>query len=407
MHSAVIPLQEKSAGAVVAGCAPQACPELLQTMRESGWHIHEALGGAEALAELENGHYHVVLLGRWLPDLDVWELAQLVQARHPAVDVYVMDFESKQPLFEPATARYPCTRQLRGLFEREPKSVGGERGPQSASARVLTGVLPSPQPGPLPGMVGTSEQMASVYSLARLLAPRNTTVLLTGETGTGKELVARALHQLSPRRTRDFVIVNCAAIPGPLLEAELFGYVRGAFTGAWQSRLGRCQAAHSGTLFLDEVAELPSSMQAKLLRFLQEGEVQRIGSQDIFKVDVRVIAATNADLLQRVAEGRFRQDLYYRLAVFPIELPPLRERPEDVLPLAEHFLLSLARQTDSPPKTLSAEASSGLRLYSWPGNARELQHMVERAVILAGDEAILRPHHFPRQVRTPKTSEKF
>ena len=182
---------------------------------------------------------------------------------------------------------------------------------------------------PLPGMLGHSPSLRQVYRLTRLVAPRLTTVLVTGETGTGKELVARAVHALSPRRERPFVVINCAAIPEPLLEAELFGYNRGAFTGAIQSRAGRIQMAHGGTLLLDEVGDLPLSMQAKLLRFLQEGEVQRLGSSDTLHVDARVTAATNADLARLVKEGRLRDDLYYRLAVFPIEIDPLRSRRED------------------------------------------------------------------------------
>jgi transcriptional regulator with GAF, ATPase, and Fis domain len=218
--------------------------------------------------------------------------------------------------------------------------------------------------------------------------------LITGETGTGKELVARGIHQISPRSKNPFVVVNCAAIPEQLLEAELFGHARGAFTGAVQSRLGRIHVAHGGTLFLDEVGELPLSMQAKLLRFLQDGEVQRLGSSDIFRVDVRMISATNVNLLRCVQEKQFRQDLYYRLAVFPIELPPLRQRREDIVPLAEHFLGALSRQSCVPVKRISLSAASVLRQHLWPGNVRELQHAVERAFILAGDERQLRASHF-------------
>jgi transcriptional regulator with GAF, ATPase, and Fis domain len=177
--------------------------------------------------------------------------------------------------------------------------------------------------------------------------------------------------------------VNCAAIPESLLEAELFGFTRGAFTGAFQSRLGRIHAAHGGTLLLDEVGELPLGMQAKLLRFVQEGEVQRLGSADLFRVDARLVAATNADLLQRVREKLFREDLYYRLAVFPIDLPPLRNRSEDILPLAQHFLTALCEQAGTVRKVFSFESANLLRHYSWPGNVRELQHSIERAFVLA------------------------
>ena len=202
-------------------------------------------------------------------------------------------------------------------------------------------------------MTGHSPSLRRVYRLARLVAPRQTTVLLTGETGTGKELVARALHVLSPRRERPFVVINCAAIPEPLLEAELFGYNRGAFTGAFQSRMGRIQMAQGGTVLLDEVGDLPLSMQAKFLRFLQEGEVQRLGSSDTLRIDARVIAATNANLPRLVKEGRFRDDLYYRLAVFPIEIDPLRLRREDIAPLSQHFLDFFSQEAHVPAKTFS------------------------------------------------------
>jgi transcriptional regulator with GAF, ATPase, and Fis domain len=247
----------------------------------------------------------------------------------------------------------------------------------------------------LPGMTGHSPSLRRVYRLARLVAPRQTTVLLTGETGTGKELVARALHVLSPRRERPFVVINCAAIPEPLLEAEMFGYNRGAFTGAFQSRMGRIQTAHGGTVLLDEVGDLPLSMQAKFLRFLQEGEVQRLGSSDALRVDARVIAATNANLTQRVKEARFRDDLYYRLAVFPIEIDPLRLRREDIAPLSQRFLDLFSGEAHVPARTFSPAAARALEQYPWPGNVRELRQVIERAFILAEGQRELRPEHFP------------
>jgi transcriptional regulator with GAF, ATPase, and Fis domain len=202
--------------------------------------------------------------------------------------------------------------------------------------------------------------------------------------------VARAIHELSPRADRPFVVINCAAIPETLMEAELFGYARGAFTGAVQSRIGRIHAAQGGTLFLDEIGELPMGLQAKLLRFLEYGEVQRLGSADIFKVDVRVVAATNADIAKRVHEGEFRQDLYFRLAVFPIEIPPLRERVGDIMPIAREFLRSIS--ADRNP-LFSPEAETLLENHEWQGNVRELMHVIERALILAeGDERIVPEH---------------
>jgi len=229
-----------------------------------------------------------------------------------------------------------------------------------------------------------------------------TTVLICGATGTGKELVARAVHQLSPRAGRPFVVVNCAAIPEALLESELFGYTRGAFTGAVQGYLGRIQAAQGGTLFLDEVGELPLSLQPKLLRFLELKEVQRLGSAEAVRVDVRVVAATNADLAQQVEQGKFRDDLYYRLSAFPLELPLLSERVADIRPLAEHFLRMTAQAAHHSAPGLSPEAIGQLESRPWKGNVRELQQAMERAAILADGAGSILPEHlqFPSLRRT-------
>jgi transcriptional regulator with GAF, ATPase, and Fis domain len=212
-------------------------------------------------------------------------------------------------------------------------------------------------------------------------------VLIEGETGTGKEVVAKAVHRLSARAQKPFAVLNCAAIPEALLEAELFGHTRGAFTGADRARIGRIEAAHGGTLFLDEIGEMPLALQAKMLRFLESGEIQRVGDNDMMQVDVRVIAATHQLLEKRSAEGTFRLDLYHRLAVFPVEVPPLRERLEDIEELAEHFLAALGRRW--PRKTLSAAALARLQAHTWPGNVRELAHVLERAAILAGERSVI------------------
>ena len=246
---------------------------------------------------------------------------------------------------------------------------------------------------PLPGLIGAHRGMADLARLVRLVAPRRTSVLIHGETGTGKEVVARAVHCLSPRVNAPFVALNCAAIPETLLESELFGYARGAFTGAMQSRAGRIEAANGGTLFLDEIGELPLTLQAKLLRFLQEKEVQRLGSNETLKVDVRIVAATHVNLLHPDQDKSFRQDLYYRLAVFPVELPPLRDRSEDILLLARHFLSDICEKDGVEHKELDTEACAVLRQYQWPGNVRELQHVIERAFILSQDERFLTLKH--------------
>ena len=276
-------------------------------------------------------------------------------------------------------------RKLSPSLIRTVRGVGYRLEVPVAASRVLEMPRAAATAEPLPGMIGDSRAMQPVYRLARSVAPHRAPVLITGATGTGKELVAQAIHALSPRASRPMVTINCAAIPETLLESELFGCARGAFTGAVQSRLGRIHAAHGGTLFLDEVGELPLPLQAKLLRFLESGEVQRLGSPDVFQVDVRVVAASNANLARLAAAGAFRPDLYYRLAVFPIPLPPLADRTDDILPLARHFL--------PPGVSLSAAAEARLQRHHWPGNVRELRHAVERAAILAAPGSVIAPEH--------------
>jgi PAS domain S-box-containing protein len=234
-------------------------------------------------------------------------------------------------------------------------------------------------------MVGESRALAEVLDQARQVAPTDATVLVTGETGTGKELVARAVHALSPRREQVLVKLNCAAIPTNLVESELFGHEKGAFTGALARKAGRFELAHGGTLFLDEVAELPVDLQAKLLRVLQEGELERVGGTRTVQVDVRIVAATNQDLAARVKEGTFRADLFYRLNVFPLHLPPLRERREDIPALVGHFARHYAARYGKGEPRVAPESMARLAALDWPGNVRELQHAVERAVILSRD----------------------
>lgn len=235
----------------------------------------------------------------------------------------------------------------------------------------------------LADMIGRSPSVREVYQLTRQVAPSTATVLLTGETGTGKELIARAIHQLGPRASGPFIRVNCGALSESLLESELFGHVRGAFTGAHENRTGRFEAAHGGTIFLDEINSVSFQLQVKLLRVLQEQEFERVGDTRTIRVDCRVVAATNRDLLSLVEENDFREDLYYRLNVVPVYLPPLRERREDIRELVEHFLEEYAERNKKPALKLTAEALTHLENYDWPGNVRELQNYVERAVVLA------------------------
>jgi DNA-binding NtrC family response regulator len=239
----------------------------------------------------------------------------------------------------------------------------------------------------LPELIGNATCMLEVSRRIRLVAPRMTPVLIEGPTGSGKELVAEALHRLSPRSRKSFVALNCAAIPEALLEAELFGHTRGAFTGAVHGRVGRIEAADGGTLFLDEIGEMPLGLQSKLLRFVECGELQRVGDNETVKVDVRIVAATHQALAQQAHDGKFRSDLYYRLAVFLIRTPALQEHSEDLGLLVNHFLEKMGRE--EPVKRLDKAALAKLAAHDWPGNVRELEHVLERAAILAGDDAVL------------------
>ncbi|MGH7595688.1 MAG: sigma 54-interacting transcriptional regulator, partial [bacterium] len=237
-------------------------------------------------------------------------------------------------------------------------------------------------------MVGRSRQMQGVFELIARIAQTDITVLIEGESGTGKELVARAIHQASSRARRPFIAVNCGALPESLLESELFGHVRGAFTGAVSNKRGLFEETNGGTIFLDEIGEMSPALQVKLLRFLQDGEIKRVGSNEVLKLDVRVIAATNRRLQQMMDQGQFRSDLYYRLNVIGINLPPLRERPEDVEFLAGHFLRKFAQRMRKPVSNISGEAMQKLREYQWPGNVRELENVLERAIALAADNGL-------------------
>ena len=231
-------------------------------------------------------------------------------------------------------------------------------------------------------LIGSSPKFRAVLENVQIVAPVSCAVLIGGETGTGKEMIAQAIHDASPRRQHQFVTVNCAAIPAALLESELFGYERGAFTGAGTSRMGRFQAADRGTLFLDEIGELPIELQPKLLRALQAHEFERLGSSQTTRVDVRIVAATNQNLEQMVSERRFRMDLYYRLNVFPIVLPPLRERAEDIPLLVAHFVRTFAERQGKSIEQIPRDAMTAIESYNWPGNIRQLQNFIERSVVL-------------------------
>jgi formate hydrogenlyase transcriptional activator len=242
------------------------------------------------------------------------------------------------------------------------------------------------------GIIGHSQSMQHVFRLIKKVAPTDSTVLIQGETGTGKEMIARAIHDDSPRRGKLMVKVNCAALPANLVESELFGHERGSFTGAVERRIGKFELAIGGTLFLDEIGEMPLEVQVKLLRALQEKEIERVGGRSTIKVNVRIIAATNRDLEMEMIEGRFRSDLFYRLNIFPIELPPLRTRKEDIPSLVAHFILCYAKRVGKQVQSLSSCAMEQIMRYHWPGNIRELEHLLERSVLLAPGDTIMEVH---------------
>jgi transcriptional regulator with GAF, ATPase, and Fis domain len=349
------------------------------------WNVVQSCSGANALEMLEDHGTDdgVLLLDPMLPDLEPNEFHGIVKLRFPNTQILTLNSHTGQLLIGTSSPTALST-QLVDLLNR--------------GVTVQNGIVPevdgqnprqrSEGKNNLRGMIGDSESMQRTYALTRMVAVRDTTVLITGESGTGKDLVAQEIHLISPRRKQPFVVVNCSAIPEALLEAELFGYAKGSFTGAVQSRIGRIHAAHGGTLFLDEIGDMPLSLQSKMLRFLEQGEVQRLGGNDNLKVDVRVVAATNADLKKMIAEHRFRDDLYYRLSVFPIQLPPLRERMSDLDELAVAFAAKF-----NPGVSLSREALQTLMQHTWPGNVRELRNSIERASILVGSGPEIKPEH--------------
>ncbi|HVN18447.1 MAG TPA: sigma-54 dependent transcriptional regulator [Dongiaceae bacterium] len=372
-----IPILGGSGAALIASPSSAFRQQVLHRLNGRCRPVQQALGGADALAKLERGQWQVLFLDRHLPDLDAEELLAVIRRRFPGIQVVLLDSDSAHTDVDTMSDSSESQSDI----------------PQRRLYQATTSTADEAMVSPLPGMIGTSEAMQRVYRMVRLVAPRPTTVLIAGPTGTGKELVARALHCLSPRSAKPFVVVNCAAIPEALLESELFGFTRGAFTGAVQSQIGRIPAANGGTLFLDEVSELPLGMQAKLLRFLELKEVQRLGSCEVTRVDVRVVAASNVDLARRAHSGEFRQDLFYRLSAFPIELPPLAERRGDIVPLAEHFLVCMAEGLRMACPRLDEEARRKLDTHVWNGNVRELQHVMERASILAGDSDTIGAEH--------------
>jgi DNA-binding NtrC family response regulator len=366
---------------------------IAETLTGLRWDVRQASGGAELFSQMESAVAGTILLDSWLPDLEVAECVRELSVQYPGVDILAIDGTDfgaapaqgayRNEVLHALNRAQQADEAAWGTAPTEAEIVGSRR--HASKREQNPAARPAIAPAALPELLGTDPRMLEVGRRIRLVAPRSTAVLVQGPTGTGKELVARALHRLSPRASRPFVALNCAAIPEALLEAELFGHTRGAFTGAVQGRTGRLEAAHGGTLFLDEIGELPLALQAKLLRFIECGELQRVGENEPVRVDVRIVAATHRKLGQMASAGTFRADLYYRLSVFLIQTPALAGRAGDIALLAQHALARLARQ--EARKTLTPEAMLQLVEHNWPGNVRELEHTLERAWILSEENS--------------------
>ena len=401
---------------------------LNQTLTGLRWHVREAETGAQAWAEAEAAAPEAVIVDSWLPDLEMSEFLKEFRSSFPRVDLVTAAGPSAEE-----GPRSPYRQELLyALRKSQDNDTAAWNAPGAMAATAMTEARSNSDVGPganaitilsppltgqafnntgvhggpimvteklcsalheavaterLPELVGNAPVMLDVSRRIRLVAPRSTPVLIEGPTGSGKELVAEALHRLSTRNRKPFVAINCAAIPEALLEAELFGHTRGAFTGAVQGRVGRIESADGGTLFLDEIGEMPLSLQSKLLRFVESGELQRVGDNETVKVDVRIVAATHCPLAAHTQEGKFRADLYYRLAVFLIRTPALADHSQDLPMLVQHFLDRMGR--DEPVKRLDAGAMGKLMAHNWPGNVRELEHVLERAAILAGSSTLI------------------
>ncbi len=362
-----------------------------QLFDRAGFEVLLATDGVAALELLQREFVDVVLTDIRMPRFDGLQLLHALRTLAPDVVVVMMTAHWTQD-----SAEWKEAQKLgaRFLFEKPfsqvdlvPLEVNNLL--ESRRLRHENTVLrQTTADHGFAGIIGRSPIMLEVFRLVETVCRTNSTVLISGESGTGKELVARAMHTLSLRRDRPFVAVNCGAMPEALLESELFGHVRGAFTGADKDKKGLLEAADGGTVFLDEIGEMPSTMQVKLLRVLQERRYRRVGGTEEASSNIRVIAATNRDLPRRVSEGKFREDLFYRLNVIPVEMPALRERVEDIPLIAEHFLVKYTREMDKAIDGFSPEVLAALRAYKWPGNVRELENMVERAVALESGRVI-------------------
>jgi two-component system, NtrC family, response regulator AtoC len=377
---------------------------MAERLTERGFAVVEAESGERALELLDQFAFDIVITDLRLPGIDGSRVIEAARERYPGiVAIVITGFgtvkDAVDAIKRGASDFIAKPFQFDELIHVLQKAME-QRRLTSENAYLRSQLEERYQFG---GILGHSRPMQKLFHLLETVARSNSTILITGETGTGKEVVARAIHHNSARRTNRFVALNCSAIPETLLEAELFGHVRGAFTGAVGARQGRFEQAHKGTLFLDEVGTMSTALQMKLLRALQEREFERIGDSQTIKVDVRVIAATNSELSKMVAEGTFREDLYYRLHVIPIQLPPLRERRDDIPVLVKHFLEKFA---PGLAMQVSQGAMRALMAYQWPGNVRQLENAIERAVALSAGRREIAVTDLPTEVQTtPETTE--
>lgn len=363
---------------------------LKETLRSEGYRTVIAKDGLEGIKRLKEDRVDLVLTDLKLPKKDGIEVLKAVKEENPLISVIVMTAYGsvetavaamKEGAFDFITKPFD-TDHLLILMKRALETQ------RLITENMLLKEEFSAQLG-LPKIIGKSEKIVEVAQKIQKVAPSKTTVIILGESGTGKELFARAIHYLSPRREYPFVPINCAAIPGGLLESELFGHEKGAFTGGDFKKVGKFELADKGTIFLDEIGEMDTSLQVKLLRVLQEGEIERIGGLKTIKIDVRIIAASNKDIESAVSEKTFREDLFYRLNVFPVKIPPLRERTEDIALLVEFFLNKCCTELKTPLKGISSDAIEMLIKYPWKGNVRELENTIERAIILCDGKTIM------------------
>ena len=363
-----------------------------------GFEVQAVDSGAAALRSLERGGCDLVITDLVMPEVS--GLAVLRKVKNDAQDVPVLILSGRGTIDGAVEAiREGAYDFIEKPCEPARLRVTIQRALEQASTRREVNVLRRRVRDASPGgdFIGSSRVMRDVFSLIEKVAPSKASVVITGQSGTGKEMVARAIHNLSPRRDRPFIAINCSAIPATLMESEIFGYERGAFTGADQRRLGCFELADGGTLFLDEVGEIPPELQAKFLRVLEEERLRRLGGKNEFAIDVRVLAATNRDLKEQIKTSHFREDLYFRLNVFNIQLPPLHDRPEDIPSLVDHFVRRFSRDGGKKIRGVTPSALKRMSDYRWPGNIRELRNSIERAVLLC-DGDMIGEAHLPNDV---------